>query len=134
MTKNDCKFAAISLLLINIWTLYGFFDYYTDTGMLSGLGLLIFFGYSLFIACGVGFILLLSRIFFFKKDKKNLMINNFFYLFSGIFNLAIFLIWSTAIILKVLSVDDGTIFYAILNLIISTVTFIDIYRFRKISR
>jgi len=134
MTKNDFKFATISLLLINIWTLYGFFDYYTDTGMFSGLGLLIFFGYSLVIACGAGFILLLSRFFFFKKDKKSLMINNFFYMFSGIFNLALFLIWSTALILKMLSIDDGTLFYALLNLIISIVTFIDIYRFRKISR
>lgn len=133
MTKNDFKYAAISLLLINIWTLYGFFDYYTDTGMFSGLGLLVFFGYSLFIACLAGFILLLSRFFYFKKAKKSIIINNFFYLFSGIFSLTLFLIWSTAMILKILRLDDGTLFYALPNLIISTVIFIDIYRFRKIS-
>jgi hypothetical protein len=134
MTKNDFKYAAISLLLINIWTLYGFFDYYTDTGMLSGLGLLTFFGYSLFIACVAGFILLLSRFFFFKKENKSIIINNFFYMFSEIFSLSLFLIWLTAIILKVLSIDDGTLFYALPNLIISIVIFIDIYKFRKIKR
>jgi len=134
MTKNDFKYATISLLLINIWTLYGFFDYYTDTGMLSGLGLLVFFIYSLLFGIGIGIILLLSRILYFKKEKKNKIINNLFYMFSGIFSLNLFLIWSTAIILKVVSIDDDTTFYAILNLIIPTAIFIDIYRFRKISK
>lgn len=134
MTKNDFKYATISLLLINIWTLYGFFDYYTDTGMLSGLGLLVFFVYSLLFGIGIGIILVLSRILYFKKEKKNKIINNLFYMFSGIFSLNLFLIWSTAIILKVVSIDDDTTFYALLNLIISTAIFIDIYRFRKISK
>ena len=134
MTKNDFKFAAISLLLINIWTLYGFFDYYTDTGMLSGLGLLVFFGYSVFIACVAGFILLLSRFLYFKKAKKNKIINHFFYVFAGLFNLNLFIIWTTSIILKVLNLYDNTIFYAISSLLISIVIFIDIYRFRKISK
>jgi hypothetical protein len=135
MTKNDFKYATISLLLINIWTLYGFFDYYTEpSGMFHGLGLLIFFVYSLFFGIGIGIILLLSRTLYFKKEKKNKIINNLFYMFSGIFSLNLFLIWSTAIILKVLSIDDDITFSAILNLIISTVIFIDIYRFRKISK
>ncbi|MBP6760003.1 MAG: hypothetical protein KA133_12185, partial [Flavobacterium sp.] len=119
MTKNDFKYAAISLLLINIWTLYGFFDYYTDTGMLSGLGLLVFFGYSLFIASVLGFVLLLSRFFYFKKAKKNRIINHFFYVFAGLFNLNLFIIWTTSIILKVLNLYNNTIFYAISSLLIS---------------
>lgn len=134
MTKNDFKFAAISLLLINIWTLYGFFDYYTDTEMFAGLVLLAYFGYSLFIASVLGFVLLLSRFFYFKKNKKYKIINHFFYVFAGIFNLNLFIIWTTSIILKVLNLYDNTIFYAISSLLISIVIFIDIYRFRKISK
>ena len=131
MTKNDFKYATISLLLINIWTLYGFFDYYLDTGIFKGLGLFSFFTYSLFFATVIGVVLLLPRILYFKKDKKNKIINNFFYVFAAIFNLNIFIIWLTAIILKMLHLWDNTIFYAITELFISTLIFIDIYKFRK---
>jgi hypothetical protein len=134
MTKNDFKYSAISLLLINIWTLYGFFDYYTDTGMFKGLTLLFFFGYSIYFAIGMGIILLFSRIIYFKKDKKNKIINNFFYVFAGIFNLNLFIIWSVAIILEILRIDDGRIFFPIPNLLFSIVIFIDIYKFRKIKQ
>ena len=133
MTKNDFKHAAISLLLINIWTLYGFFDYYTDTGMFSGLTLLAYFTESLVFATVIGIILLLIRFLYFKKDKKYKIINNFFYVFAAIFNLNIFIIWLTAIILKMLHLWDNTIYYAIPELFISILIFIDIYKFRKIN-
>jgi hypothetical protein len=133
MTKNDFKYAAISLLLINIWTLYGFFDYYTGTGWFPGLTLFTYFINSLVFATAIGVVLLLSRTLYFKKNIKNKIINNFFYVFAGIFNLNIFIIWIIAITLKMLHLYDNTIFYAISNLIISILIFIDIYRFRKID-
>ena len=133
MTKNDFKQAAISLLFINIWTLYGFFVYYTSTGMLSGWGLLIFFLYSVYFAYGLGILLFISRFLYFKKDKKNKLINNFFYVFAGIFNINLFIIWIISIFLKMLRIEYDTIFFPILNLLISTLIFIDIYKFRKIN-
>ena len=134
MNKNDFKYTSISLLLINIWTLFGFFYYYTDTGMLSNLVLLVFYIYSFFFAIGTGIILLLSRVLYFKKDKKNKLINNFFYVFAGIFNLNLFIIWLIAIILEILKIGDQTIFCAISSLLISIFIFIDFYKFRRINK
>ena len=133
MTKNDFKHAAISLLLINIWTLFVFFGYYTDTEMFRGFGLLAFFIFSVYFAYGMGIILFISRFLYFKKDKKNKLTNNFFYVLTFIFNIYLFIIWIISSILKMLSLDYITIYYPILNLLISIVIFIDIYRFRKIS-
>ena len=133
MTKNDFKYSAISLLLINIWTLYGFFVYYTNTEMLSGWGLLIFFLYSVYFSYGLGILLLISRFLYFKKDKMNKLINNFFYVFAGIFNINLFIIWIISIFLKMLRIEYDTIFFPILNLLISTLIFIDIYKIRKIN-
>lgn len=132
MTKNDFKYTAISLLLINIWTSYIFFGNYTNAEMLSGFGLLAFFIFSVYFAYGMGFILFISRFLYFKKDKKNKLINNFFYVFTAIFNIYLFIIWIISNILKMLSLDYVTIYYPILNLLISIIIFIDIYRFRKI--
>ncbi|MBA4275836.1 MAG: hypothetical protein C0430_03615 [Flavobacterium sp.] len=133
MTKNDYKYASISLLLINIWTSYVFFGYYTNAEMLRGFGLLSFFIFSVYFAIGMGIILFISRFLYFKKDKKNKLINNFFYVFTGIFNINLFIIWIVTSILQMLSLDYDTIFFPILNLLISTLIFIDIYKFRKIN-
>ena len=134
MTKNDFKYAAISLLFINIWTSYVFFGYYTDAEMLRGFGLLGFFIFSVYFAIGMGIILLISRFLYFKKDKKNKLINNFFYVFTVIFNINLFIIWIITSILHMLYLDYETIFLPILNLLISIVIFMDIYRLRKISK
>jgi hypothetical protein len=41
--KQHYKFIIFSFVLINIWTLYGFFDYFTDKDLIfHGLGLFIF--------------------------------------------------------------------------------------------
>lgn len=75
MTKNDFKYAAISLLLINIWTLFVFFGYYIDTEMFSGFGLLAFFIFSVYFAYGMGIILFISRFLDFYISKKTKRIN-----------------------------------------------------------
>ena len=133
MTKNDFKYTAISLLLINIWTSYVFFGYYTNAEMLRGFGLLSFFIFSVYIAIGMAIILFISRFLFFKKDRKNKLINNFFYVFTGIFNINLFIIWIITSFLQMLSLDYETIFFPISNLFISTLIFIDIYKFRKVK-
>ena len=89
---------------------------------------------AVYFAYGMGIILFISRFLYFKKDKKSKLINNFFYVLTGIFNIYLFIIWIISSILKMLSLDYDTIFFPILNLLISIVIFIDIYKFRKIKR
>ncbi|WP_306568187.1 hypothetical protein, partial [Flavobacterium lindanitolerans] len=111
---------------INIWTLYGFFDYFTDKDF-HGLGLFIFYIYSIFSCLIFGAILILLRILYFKKERKDKLRTNFFYLFTGIFNTYIFIVWLVCLSLKILPIDDPLIFYLLGNLVISIFILLDIY-------
>jgi uncharacterized membrane protein len=126
--KQHYKFIIFSFILINIWTLYGFFDYFTDKDLIfHGLGLFIFYIYSIFSCLIFGAILILLRILYFKKEQKNKLRTNFFYLFTGIFNTYIFIVWLVCLSLKILPIDDPIIFYLLGNLVISIFILLDIY-------
>ncbi|KQS45826.1 hypothetical protein ASG38_14520 [Flavobacterium sp. Leaf359] len=100
--KQHYKFIIFSFILINIWTLYGFFDYFTDKDLIfHGLGLFIFYIYSIFSCLIFGAILILLRILYFKKERKDKLRTNFFYLFTGIFNTYIFIVWLVCLSLKI---------------------------------
>jgi uncharacterized membrane protein len=126
--KQHYKFIIFSFILINIWTLYGFFDYFTDKDLIfHGLGLFIFYIYSIFSCLILGAILILLRILYFKKERKDKLRTNFFYLFTGIFNTYIFIVWVVCVSLKILPINDPLIFYLLGNLVISIFILLDIY-------
>ena len=126
--KQHYKFIIFSFILINIWTLYGFFDYFTDKDLIfHGLGLFIFYIYSIFSCLILGAILILLRFLYFKKERKDKLRTNFFYLFTGIFNTYIFIVWVVCLSLKILPINDPLIFYLLGNLVISIFILLDIY-------
>lgn len=126
--KQHYKFIIFSFILINIWTLYGFFDYFTDKDLIfHGLGLFIFYIYSIFSCLILGAILILLRILYFKKERKDKLRTNFFYLFTGIFNTYIFIVWVVCLSLKILPINDPLIFYLLGNMVISIFILLDIY-------
>ncbi|OJX51825.1 MAG: hypothetical protein BGO88_03600 [Flavobacterium sp. 38-13] len=126
--KQHYKFIIFSFILINTWTLYGFFDYFTDKDLIfHGLGLFIFYIYSIFSCLILGAILILLRILYFKKERKDKLRTNFFYLFTGIFNTYIFIVWVVCLSLKILPINDPLIFYLLGNMVISIFILLDIY-------
>lgn len=126
--KQQYKFTALSFVLINIWTLYAFFDYFTDNDlMFHGLGLFFFFWNSIFSCLILGFSLILLRILYFKKNRKHKLRTNFFYIFTGIFNAYVFIIWLICLSLKILLLEIPLTFFMIGNLLISAFIFLDIY-------
>lgn len=126
--KQHYKFIIFSFILINIWTLYGFFDYFTDKDLIfHGLGLFIFYIYSIFSCLILGAILILLRILYFKKERKDKLRTNFFYLFTGIFNTYIFIVWVVCLSLKILPINDPLIFYLLGNMVIPIFILLDIY-------
>jgi hypothetical protein len=135
MREKIYKYSTLSLILINFWTLYLFFDYFTERNGWGELVLLAEFVYSAIFAIGFGCFLLIIRLFFHLKNKTNPLKTNFFYILCGIFNLNIFIIWSICIALKILEFYKADIaIYLISPLLISCFIIIDVYKsnFRNI--
>lgn len=130
MKVKILSYSLISFVLLNVWTLYLFFDYFTEKEqMFHGLGLFFNFVYSIICAVGLGSVLLIIRLIVFLKNKSNPLKSNFIYILCGIFNLNIFIIWLTCIVLKVLEISDGMLAsFAIGSLLISSFIISDIYK------
>jgi hypothetical protein len=112
MKERLYRNAILSLVLINLWTLYSFFNFLKGQDGLFGRewDLFTYFGASLLAGCGIGAILIVLRSFVFKNSKKTKIQYNIIYIFTAIFNLNLFTIWLVTIILKLLSVDWGYIY------------------------
>lgn len=87
MKEKIYKYSVITFLIINLITLYLFYDYLIEKPtMFYGIWLLINFLHLIVLSLGLGIILLLLRLFFHLSKKKNYLKTNFFYVFSGIFS------------------------------------------------
>ena len=130
MREKILTYTVISFVILNIWTLYLFFDYYTEKdGIMHGLGLFLNFIYTVMAAVGLGGILLLIRLAFHIQKKPNPLRANFIYILCGMFNFNIFIIWVTSMSLKILELGSGRLeVFAICSLLLSVIIFIDIYR------
>lgn len=130
MREKILTYAVISFILLNIWTLYLFFDYYTEKDqIMHGLGLFLNFIYTVMAAVALGGILLLIRLVFHFQKKPNPLQVNFLYILCGMFNFNIFIIWLTSISLKIFEEGNGRLeVFACCSLVISVAIFIDIYR------
>lgn len=130
MKVKVLSYSIISLVLLNIWTLYLFFDYFTEKEqMFHGLGLLFNFLNSMIFAIGLGCFLLIIRLVLFLKNKSNPLKSNFIYILCGIFNLNIFIIWLICITLKILEISNGMLAcFAIGSFLISSFIISDLYK------
>lgn len=130
MKEKILTYAVISFVLLNIWTLYLFFDYFTEKDeIIHSLGLFLNFVYTAVGAVVLGGLLLLIRLIFHFRKKANPLQANFFYILCGIFNLNIFIIWLISLSLKILELGSGRLqVCAFLSLLLSVVIISDVYK------
>lgn len=121
--------ALVSFIILNIWSLYLFFDYYLEKdGIMHGLGLFLNFIYTVMFAVAVGGILLLIRLVLHFQKKPYPLKANFLYMLCGMFNFNIFIVWVTSMVLNILEEGSGRLeVFAFGSLLISLIIFIDIY-------
>lgn len=120
--------ATLSFIVINFWSLYCFFDYFTDeAAFLKGLGVYFDFFFTTLFCLITGVVLLLLRLLVFKKSKTYKLKNNIIYLFVGIFNLNIFVIWIIIFILQLIQLRINLIHYPIGNFVLSGIILSDIF-------
>jgi hypothetical protein len=132
MKERYFKYTTLSFVLINIWTTFAIFKYFLiDPGPLALLNIGGFFILNILTANGIGILLILLRVSLYIKNKNNHFKNNFFYIFTGIFNLNLLVIWIVTIIYGILILNLDTLPYIIGNLLIATFVFIDIYLYKE---
>jgi membrane protease YdiL (CAAX protease family) len=128
MKETIFRNLTFSLILTNIWSIWAFFIYFLDNSTLfSGFGVWIFYIESSWILAGSGTILVLLRLFYFKKDKKNKFVFNFIYSCIGTFNLLLFLIFLILICFGIIKGGFFEMFF-FANPVIATFIFIDIIK------
>lgn len=122
--------AVISFIVLNLWTLYLFFDFYMEKdGIMHSLGLFLNFIYTVMTAVAIGGILLFARLVFHLQKRPNPLKASFWYILCGMFNFNIFIIWSASMVLKILEVGSGRLeVFAFASLLISILIFVDIYK------
>ena len=129
MKEKIYKYFLLSFILINFWTLYGFFDFFLETpGLFHGFGVGIFYFNTLSICIVVGSILILFRLVLYFLKKKNYLKTNFIYVLTGAFNLNLCLITIISLCLEILRFDIDFIPYLIILIIITIIINFDIYK------
>jgi len=120
--------ATLSFIVINFWSLYCFFDYFTDeSAFLRGLGVYFDFFFTTLFCITTGVVLLLLRLLVFKKSKAYKLKNNIVYLFVGIFNLNVFVIWIIIFTLQLIQFKIDLIYFPIGNCVLSGIILSDIF-------
>ena len=129
MKEKIYKYSLLSFILINFWTLYGFFDFFLEKpGLFHGFGLGIFYFNSLSISIGIGLTLIILRLALHFLKKKNHLKTNFFYVLAGVFNLNLCLITAISLCLGILRFDIDFIPFLLILIIITIIINLDIYK------
>ena len=136
MNKQHFIFTTLSFVLINVWTLYSFFDYYNSAQEYSTGSMTLFFNFigSAIIAAGIGIILVLTRIILYKSKQRFRLKNNFFYILVGLFNLNISIIWIISLAMEFLKLELAGLPYMLGNFIATIFILIDIYGMKPKSQ
>ncbi|MCF6129602.1 hypothetical protein L1S35_07955 [Flavobacterium sp. AS60] len=133
MKEKILTYALISFVLLNIWSLYLFFDYFTEKDeIMHSLGLFLNFVYTAVASVVLGGILLLIRLIVHFRKRANPLEGNFFYILSGIFNANIFIIWLISLSLHILQIGSGRLqVCAFFSLLLAVIILSDTYKSYK---
>ena len=129
MNRQHFIFTTLSLVLIYVWTLYSFFDYFNSAQKYSSGSLTLFFNFmgSAIIAAGIGMLLVLTRIILYKSRHRFRVKNNFLYIFAGLSNLNISIIWTISLIMEFLKFELEGLQFMLGNFFVAIFILIDIY-------
>jgi membrane protease YdiL (CAAX protease family) len=136
MTKQHYKSLSLTFLIIIIWTVYVFFDYFSEID--GFIKLTLFFDYysAVVFSSGLAAINVILRFTRFRKKNTDAFKDNFFYVFSAIANLFLSIVWFIYLIitkqstLEFLTTFDTSTLFIDSNIIFAILILIDIYYFR----
>jgi len=133
MKQKQWKYIGLSFIIIAGWILYAFFDYLLgESDGFNRLGLFFFWSHSFLFTVGYSLILLLFRIILFKTWNRKKITFSFIYLFTGIVNLVMFVIWCLTFIFGLLPFKIVSLSICGVQLIFSISIFSDMYVRRRL--
>lgn len=137
MTKQHYKSLSLTFLIILIWSVYVFFDYFSETD--GFIRLTLFFDYytAVLFSSGLGAINIVLRFTKYRKWNTDIFKDNFFYVFSAFANLFLSIVWFIYLIITkqsilefLTTIDYSTIFIDS-NILFTVFILMDIYYFRQ---
>ncbi len=132
MKTTFYKNAALTFFILNLWTVVQLFIYLMDKNeFLRGLLNLGIFQYTMFLGLMLGCIVLLLR--FVWQTKIETIKASFFYLFSGILNAYLVLIYIALIYFKIILNSDEFLYTIVVNGIISLIILLDYFFVKKVN-
>lgn len=133
MNRQHFIFTTLSFVIINVWTLYSFFDYFNSTQKYSFGSITLFFNFisSAIIAAAIGMLLLLTRIILYKSRHRFRVKSNFFYILAGLFNLNISIIWTISLLMEFLNFELEGLQFMFGNFFVAIFILIDIYAMKS---
>ena len=100
MTRQQYKGLSATFLISTIWSVYVFFDYYTDSSFMPGLTLMVDFFSAVIFCIGLAALNLILRFMRFRKSNVVFFKDNFFYIFAGFSNLILCIIYFVYVIVS----------------------------------
>ncbi len=138
MTKQYYKNLSLTFLIIIVWCVYVFFDYFTETDGFIKLALFFDYFNAVAFASGLAMLNILLRFTTFRNQTERFK-DNFFYIFSAIANLFLPIVYLIYLVIRKRSIIEfittlelGNILI-MLNVIFGCFIMTDIYYNRKTS-
>lgn len=134
MKEKIYRNCSLSLVVINIWTIYIFFYFFfNEDGFMRGFSTALVYINSCWIASGLGFFSILYRFTILRKQKLYDLKFQFLYVLIGIFNIYFSLIF--ILLLSLCLIELGTFFtlFLVFNFLFSIFISFDIIKNLKIQ-
>lgn len=137
MTKQHYKNLSLTFLIIIIWTVYVFFDYFTETDGFIKLSLFLNYYFAAIISSVLAAINIILRFTKFREKNNGIFKDSIFYIFSGFANLFLTIVWFIYLLVTKQPLTETLICLepACLiinsNLIFGVLILVDIYRVKN---
>ncbi len=140
MTKQHYKNLSLTFLIILIWSVYVFFDYFKETDREGFIKLTLFFDYytAAMFSSVLGLINIILRFTRFRKKGNENFKNSIFYILSGYANMFLTIVWYIYLLISKQTVSETLLCLepacVIINsnLIFGVIILVDIYCVKNI--
>lgn len=142
MTKQHYKNLSLAFLILLIWSVYVFFDYFTESDGEGFIKLTLFFDFyfAAIFSSVLALINIILRLTKFRKKGTENFKDGIFYVFSGFANLFLTIVWYIYLLITKQSVLESlmciepTCLIVTSNLFFGVLVLVDIYYMKNIKQ
>ncbi len=130
MEQNHFKWVSLSLFIIIIWVLYPLIQLLSkNSSWTEGFMVIAYFVLSIFFFGLIGLVSIAIRLI--SKKFKSSKFYNFLYVFSGLINITIFVVWLISIFSGITLFFIGLTIFVAASTLIGLFIIIDLYVLEK---